>query len=229
MKMKTKTQLSLLGLLVSLILTSVTVTGQPQVLQNPEFNGCVAGEAMEYQTEHWRGGEGSKSFSFFHGLFMNEPPKDQCFQVIGKNDKPLVQSNVVLNTSLVYEFEMLASCLGFAGSCSFFLSINDIDVPLSNSVLPQTLPMTFSLITSKNIVITSSPATVIIKTTFGKTGFQSFLARSSLSVSPDSDGDSVRDSQDNCPTVYNPSQADSDHDGVGDDCDLSSSKKSRSK
>ncbi len=35
----------------------------------------------------------------------------------------------------------------------------------------------------------------------------------------DSDGDGVPDSSDNCPTVYNPDQADFDHDGMGDACD----------
>ncbi|HCH64433.1 MAG: hypothetical protein CL927_06965 [Deltaproteobacteria bacterium] len=35
----------------------------------------------------------------------------------------------------------------------------------------------------------------------------------------DSDGDGISDGSDNCPNVYNPSQADSDGDGVGDACD----------
>jgi hypothetical protein len=38
-------------------------------------------------------------------------------------------------------------------------------------------------------------------------------------VVPDGDGDSVADCVDNCPTVSNPDQADSDHDGSGDACD----------
>ena len=35
---------------------------------------------------------------------------------------------------------------------------------------------------------------------------------------PDADGDGVPDSSDNCPTVYNPDQKDSDGNGVGDAC-----------
>ncbi len=36
---------------------------------------------------------------------------------------------------------------------------------------------------------------------------------------PDDDGDGVADSEDNCPTVYNPGQTNSDSDGLGDACD----------
>jgi DMSO/TMAO reductase YedYZ molybdopterin-dependent catalytic subunit len=38
-------------------------------------------------------------------------------------------------------------------------------------------------------------------------------------VEPDTDGDGVPDSQDNCPNTFNPSQRDSDGDGTGDACD----------
>lgn len=36
---------------------------------------------------------------------------------------------------------------------------------------------------------------------------------------PDRDKDGVPDFKDNCPDVYNPDQADSDHNGIGDACD----------
>lgn len=40
--------------------------------------------------------------------------------------------------------------------------------------------------------------------------------------STDSDGDGIPDSSDNCPTVANPDQADSDNDGTGDACETAS-------
>jgi hypothetical protein len=36
---------------------------------------------------------------------------------------------------------------------------------------------------------------------------------------PDRDHDGIPDYRDNCPDVYNPDQADSDHNGIGDACD----------
>ena len=41
----------------------------------------------------------------------------------------------------------------------------------------------------------------------------------SCTQAPDGDGDGASDGDDNCPTAYNPDQADGDNDGVGDVCD----------
>jgi uncharacterized protein (TIGR02145 family) len=45
-----------------------------------------------------------------------------------------------------------------------------------------------------------------------------FSVRCVRDTGPDSDGDGVVDAADNCPTVSNPTQADSNHDGIGDAC-----------
>jgi hypothetical protein len=43
----------------------------------------------------------------------------------------------------------------------------------------------------------------------------------SLELLPDADGDDIADAQDNCPTVSNTSQTDTDEDGIGNACDSS--------
>src|SRR5918998_1840823 len=45
--------------------------------------------------------------------------------------------------------------------------------------------------------------------------------RATAAVGSDTDGDGVTVPQDNCPTVANPSQTDTDSDGTGDACDAS--------
>jgi DMSO/TMAO reductase YedYZ molybdopterin-dependent catalytic subunit len=48
-------------------------------------------------------------------------------------------------------------------------------------------------------------------------GWRDFIVP--VRVEPDMDGDGVPDSRDNCPSIFNPSQRDSDGDGIGDACD----------
>jgi hypothetical protein len=48
-------------------------------------------------------------------------------------------------------------------------------------------------------------------------GYDAFASK--LVAYGDTDGDSIPDDSDNCPTVANPDQADLDHDGLGDVCD----------
>ena len=45
------------------------------------------------------------------------------------------------------------------------------------------------------------------------------LGTPTLAALPDHDGDGIPDELDNCPSGYDPTQADSDADGVGDHCD----------
>jgi len=54
----------------------------------------------------------------------------------------------------------------------------------------------------------------------GGFGWRDFVTP--VNVEPDTDGDGVPDSQDNCPGIFNPSQRDSDGDGIGDVCDIDS-------
>src|SRR5262245_35106148 len=51
-------------------------------------------------------------------------------------------------------------------------------------------------------------------------GFAVLLAIRAAGQGADQDGDGIPDDRDNCPTVANESQLDSDFDGVGNVCDL---------
>jgi Thrombospondin type 3 repeat len=62
------------------------------------------------------------------------------------------------------------------------------------------------------------PATVIPDATFG---YDNVLLQAMKADEPplDTDNDGIPDGDDNCPTVFNPDQADNDGDGIGNTCD----------
>jgi CSLREA domain-containing protein len=74
-----------------------------------------------------------------------------------------------------------------------------------------------------SIVVNGNPANVVATAT-GTTNFSLTNATSEFSaIFADSDSDGFSDSFDNCPTLNNPAQIDSDFDGHGDPCDCAPS------
>ena len=60
----------------------------------------------------------------------------------------------------------------------------------------------------------------IAANTAGNTEIQDPVAEAGTHIASDSDSDGITDPADNCPGVFNPGQADSDTDNVGDACDV---------
>jgi hypothetical protein len=54
----------------------------------------------------------------------------------------------------------------------------------------------------------------------GPNGAADYAANATIEVLHDGDRDSIADAQDNCPGIANPNQADCNHDGIGDVCEL---------
>ncbi|MDH3939148.1 MAG: hypothetical protein OEV68_17655, partial [candidate division Zixibacteria bacterium] len=62
-----------------------------------------------------------------------------------------------------------------------------------------------------------SPTRKLVAASYGMSMFATYLDCPEIT---DTDGDCVADGTDNCPTLFNPLQTDSDFDGVGDACDF---------
>lgn len=96
------------------------------------------------------------------------------------------------------------------------VTIFDVNSPIwIGNIAP--IPLTFVsndiCVELVSMSLSAGPAPVAIPTeplTFGCPANQ---------VPDDTDEDGIIDAEDNCPTVYNPDQSDSDHNGVGDACE----------
>ena len=64
-----------------------------------------------------------------------------------------------------------------------------------------------------------SASAEVIETLFIGSNAESTTSTTTTTVNPDTDGDGIYDVDDNCPSVYNPDQEDTDLNGVGDACD----------
>jgi Leucine-rich repeat (LRR) protein len=94
--------------------------------------------------------------------------------------------------------------------------------PYSWSVISGALPAGLSLnsLTGQISGTATAEETASFTVQVEDTNLDTDSAALSITIVPlDSDGDGIPDVNDNCPTVSNPTQADSDTDGLGDACD----------
>ena len=207
---------------VSLAMLFAVSFGQ-QVLQNSDFDGCAI--SFNEPLEHWDSGIGSFPIGAFP--FTNIPPGDTCFTGWDNvsNGRPTTQQvsiTPVQSAGLEFTFVGTVACFdgGAAPSsfCTFLLRVDGVSIPLTgSSVIPATSPCPFFTITATDIRLQENSVISIVATRPENVG--AAITSATLTASPlDSDNDGVPDSTDNCPLVFNPGQADTNNDGVGDAC-----------
>jgi hypothetical protein len=93
---------------------------------------------------------------------------------------------------------------------SFGLNSFTVTIPIQDIVPPPPLTQNLGVY---NVEVSAGAST------FGSSDIIGNGTYFTTDACPDTDGDGWADDADNCPTVYNPSQADSNQDGVGDACE----------
>ncbi len=122
------------------------------------------------------------------------------FTVTNTGDAPLVVTNGALAGADPGQFEEVSdTCTGTTVAPAATCAVEVRYAPVSIGTHTAVLRFTHNAV--------SSPDDVALRGTGREV------------MTPDRDNDAVPDSTDNCPTVANPGQADTDGDGLGDACD----------
>lgn len=110
---------------------------------------------------------------------------------------------------------------GRTGDDFVIFEVTPIDEPLlQTDVATLQLPDIETSSFSDVVLQFSVYRTVTAAVNLGEPAYSTSLVVEEYTGEPDSDGDGLLDSDDNCPLVMNPDQADIDEDGTGDECDL---------
>ncbi len=151
-----------------------------------------------------------------------------------------------LNRTLGENVGTYSITLGTLTNTNYSLSYNSADFEISQKAITIIGSMvsksigdsdptnTLSHTTDIDVVIGDSPTGTLTRVlgeslgtyvinqntlTYGSNYIESFIPGLLTIIIGDSDGDGIRDSTDNCPSIENPDQSDVDGDGIGDVCD----------